>query len=82
VTSLPVAELNTGLPLQPVDMVSPSMVTVPVFAKALPQVIVTAVPSVMLAWARIFPANVELDRRLAEVPSTQNTPSFVPGFIS
>jgi hypothetical protein len=62
-------------------MVSLIIVTLPVCAKALPQVIVTPEPIVMLVLARIFPTNVAPDKRLAEPVSTQYTPSVESAFI-
>ena len=67
---------------QPVEMVLVSMVTSPMDAKALPQLSVAPVPKVMLAFARIFPANVAPAPIVAEPAFgiTQNTLSFAPTF--
>jgi hypothetical protein len=66
---------------QPVERVLVSRVTSPVDAKALPQSSVAPVPKLMLAFARIFPANVAPARIVAEPAGiTQNTLSFDPTF--
>ncbi len=56
---------------QPMPIVFMSIVTAPVFAKALPQPIVALVFSVMLASARIFPSNEVVVPIVAELPTFQ-----------
>jgi len=66
---------------QPMERVLVSRVTSPVDANALPQLSVAPVPKVMLAYARIFPANVAPALISAEPAGiTQNTLSFDPTF--
>ena len=66
---------------QPMERVKVSRVTSPVDANALPQFSVAPVPKVMLAFARIFPANVAPASIVAEPAGiTQNTLSFAPTF--
>src|ERR1700730_19074346 len=50
-----------------------SSVTAPLIAKALPHVIVAPLFRVMLVSARIFPANLVVVPRVAELPTCQNT---------
>ena len=74
--------LNSPLPLkapkQLPPMVSLISVTAPVLAKALPQPSVTLLVMPMLAVARIFPANVLLEPRDAELPTDQYTAASEP----
>ena len=67
---------------QPLPMVFVSMVTAPVFAKALPQPIVALLFRVMLASARIFPWKEVVVSRVAELPTFQNTPAPEPVLIT
>ena len=55
-----------------------SIVTAPVCAKALPFRMVAVVLRVMLVSARIFPSNEVLVPSVAELPTSQNTPSSAP----
>ena len=64
------------------EMVLVSIVTAPLSAMALPQRIVALVFKVMLWSARIFPANVVLVPRVAELPTSQYTPLFPPPLIT
>ncbi len=67
---------------QPMERVFVSMVTLPVDAKALPQLSVAPVPKVMLVYARIFPANVAPASMVADPAGiTQNTLSFDPTLL-
>ena len=72
------------VPAQPMEMVLWSIVTAPVFAKALPQSIVAPVSSVMLVPARIVPANDEVVPRVAEMGISHNTwaPGTVPSTLT
>ena len=63
-------------------MVLVSSVTTPVCAKALPHRIAALVFMVMLPSARMFPAKVVLVPRVAELPTSQNTPLFAPPLIT
>ena len=73
-TTVPLPPLNPLVPLpieptvQRVEIVLLFMVTVPVDAKTLPQLSLAPVFSVMLSSARIFPSNVVLLPRVAELP--------------
>ena len=66
--------------LQPVEMLLPCSVTAPVSAMTLPHPSVAPVFRVSLASAIIFPSNDVPVPRVAEVPTTQYTLSFVPAF--
>jgi hypothetical protein len=59
-------------------MLSESMVTAPVFAKAPPQPSDTPVLRVMLVLARMLPSNPVPVPRVAELPTTQYTAAFAP----
>ena len=59
------------VPPQPLVMALVSIVTAPVCAKALPQVILAPVVRVMLVSARMFPSNLVFVPRVAELPTTQ-----------
>ena len=50
-----------------------SIVTAPLRAKALPQLMVALVFKVILVSARIFPANTVVVPRVAELPTCQKT---------
>jgi len=63
-------------------MVLASIVTAPVFAKALPQPILAPVAKVMLVSARIFPWKEVVVPRVAELRTSQNTPAFEPVLIT
>ncbi len=72
----------TSMFSQPMERVFVSMVTLPVDAKALPQLSVAPVPKVMLVYARIFPANVAPASMVADPAGiTQNTLSFDPTLL-
>ena len=64
------------------EMVLPANVTAPVSARALPHTIVALVFRVMLSRARMFPAKVVLVPRVAELPTSQNTPVLAPPLIT
>ena len=66
--------------VQSFEMVLVSIVTAPVFAMARPQMILAVVFRVMLWSARMFPANVVLVPRVAELPTSQYTPLFALPF--
>jgi hypothetical protein len=59
-----------------------SIVTAPVSAKALPHRILALVFMVMLWSARMLPAKVVLVPRVAELPTSQNTPLLAPPLIT
>jgi hypothetical protein len=63
-------------------MVFVSMVTAPVFAKALPQPIVAPVSRLMLVSARIFPWNEVVVSIVAVLRTSQNTPAPEPVLIT
>ena len=64
--------------MQPLPMVLLSKVAAPVFAKALPQVIVAPASRVMLVLARMFPSNSVSAPRVAELPTIQYAAEPVP----
>jgi hypothetical protein len=68
--------------LQPVSIVSLIIVTSPVFANTLPQVIVTPPPIVILVPARTFPTNVDPSSVAEPIGATQYTPTFEPVLFS
>lgn len=60
-------------PPQPPPMTLLSKVTAPFIAKALPQLMLAPVFRVMLVSARIFPVNLVVVPRVAELPTCQYT---------
>ena len=71
---------TVALPPPQLVMTLLSSVTAPFRAKALPQLMLAPVFRVMLVSARIFPSNEVVVPRVAELPTTQYTASFVPRF--
>lgn len=59
---------------QELEIVFPSRVTAPDWAKARPQRIVALVVRVTLSFARMLPAKAVLVPRVAELPTTKKTP--------